>query len=99
MNPLVKKLPLRPSMRAAFVNAPAGYLSRLEDLPEGVVVTESLDAPCDFVQLFAADSTVLERDGAAAIAAVRPDGLLWICYPKLSSGVPSDLTRDEGWRV
>lgn len=99
MNPLVRKLHLRPSMRAAFVNAPAGYLSRLEDLPDGVVVTESLDVPCDFVQLFAADSTILERDGARVVAAVKPDGVLWICYPKLSSGVRSDLTRDEGGRV
>ena len=98
-NPLIKKLRLQPGMRTAFIHAPSGYLAGLGTLPEGVTVTESLDAPCDFVQLFALDSAVLARDGRAAIDAVKPGGLLWICYPKLSSGVKSDLTRDAGWDV
>jgi predicted transport protein len=98
-NPLIRKLRLQPDMRAAFIHAPEGYVPGLGPLPEGVTVTESLDAPSDFVQLFALDSDVLARDGRAAIDAVKPDGLLWICYPKLSSGVKSDLTRDAGWGV
>jgi hypothetical protein len=28
---------------------------------------------------------------------VRPDGLLWICYPKKSSKAATDLTRDVLW--
>ena len=98
-NPLIKKLRLQPGMRAAFIHAPEGYIAGLGPLPEGVAVTESLDAPSDFVQLFALDSGVLARDGRAAIDAVEPGGLLWICYPKLSSGIKSDLTRDVGWSV
>jgi len=34
-----------------------------------------------------------------AIAALKYDGLLWISYPKRSSKVETDLTRDRGWEV
>jgi len=32
-----------------------------------------------------------------AFGALAEGGLLWMAYPKKSSGIPSDLTRDEGW--
>jgi len=41
----------------------------------------------------------LARKGPKAIAAVKDGGLLWIAYPKKSSGVSTDLTRDVGWKV
>jgi hypothetical protein len=36
---------------------------------------------------------------SVAIAALKYDGLLWISYPKRSSKVETDLTRDRGWEV
>ncbi|HSR31169.1 MAG TPA: hypothetical protein VLY63_11445, partial [Anaerolineae bacterium] len=41
----------------------------------------------------------LERLGLVGIDAVVHDGLLWISYPKKSSKVTTDLTRDVGWDV
>lgn len=97
-NPLLKKLRLPAEGRAAFVNAPAGYVESL-GLPAGVTATTALDEPCDFVQVFARDSGELARLGPPAMRAVRPEGVLWFCYPKQSSGVASDLTRDAGWQM
>jgi hypothetical protein len=31
--------------------------------------------------------------------AVKQDGLLWVSYPKRSSKVETDISRDVGWEV
>jgi predicted transport protein len=35
----------------------------------------------------------------AALQAAKPDGLLCFSYPKKTSGLETDLTRDQGWQV
>jgi hypothetical protein len=41
----------------------------------------------------------VERLGPTALDAVRYDGLLWMSYPKRSSKVETDITRDRGWHM
>lgn len=96
---LIKKLLIKPGMRLAVLNAPAGYLDALGPLPEGAQITHDLDGALDFVQLFIKNRGEYERLGAGALRAVKPDGLLWVCYPKKSSGVESDLDRDVVWKM
>jgi Protein of unknown function (DUF3052) len=68
---------------------------------------EQSRATADVVLLYARSRAQLDRDAAAAIAAVEDDGVLWICYPKRSAGTPSDLSREvvreamgrHGWRA
>lgn len=47
--------------------------------------------------LFVQRSQQLEEDALLAVTLLKPGGVLWIAYPKKSSGVETDLTRDEGW--
>ena len=53
----------------------------------------------DFVQVFVRDSAELARLGPAALGAVKPDGLLWICYPKGGRKAGTDLNRDILWKL
>jgi len=64
----------------------------LAERPEGIF---------DFVHLFVKNSAELQSLGPTpeAIEAVKVDGLLWISYPKRSSKVETDLTRDVGWEM
>ncbi len=32
-----------------------------------------------------------------ALAGLREAGQLWYCYPKKSSGIKTDINRDQGW--
>lgn len=98
--PLAKKLHIKPGYRVLLVNAPDGYRARLDPLPDGatVVATVGSGEPFDVVHLFVRTKADLDRDGPAAIAAVKPGGLLWISYPKRAAKVPTDLTRDHGWQ-
>lgn len=96
-SPLAKKLRMQPSQRVLILNAPAGYLHELGALPEGVSVVTEPNGEFDFVQLFVSSRAELERLGPVALQAVKYDGLLWLCYPKQSAGVKTDITRDVGW--
>jgi len=96
-SPLVKKLQLKPGLRALFLNPPEGYVASLGALPDGVALADGPAGALDFVQLFVRDSVELARFAPAALAAIQPDGVLWVTYPKQSAKVKTDLTRDRGW--
>jgi hypothetical protein len=98
-NPLIKKLRIQPGQRLLILNAPEGYLSNLGQLPDGVEVKDVPDGVFDFVQVFVKSITELEKQVPVAIKAVKYDGLVWICYPKQSSGIKTDINRDTGWSV
>ncbi len=96
---LITKLRLKSGQRAVIMNAPEGYIERLGPLPEGVTLEEKPDGTFDFVQLFVRDRAEVERFAPQAMRAAKPDGLLWICYPKKSSKIKTDITRDVGWET
>ena len=68
-------------------------------MPEGVVLTDQAKGTFDCVQLFVKNIEEMNRLAPRAIRAVKPDGLLWISYPKRSSKTKTDLSRDHGWEV
>jgi hypothetical protein len=96
---LVKKLGLKPGRRALILNAPDDYRALLDPLPEGVDVTTTPDSTFDFVQLFAKNKADLAEYAPAAMAAVKPGGMLWIAFPKKTSKIQTDISRDTGWDV
>ncbi len=96
---LLKKLRMQPGQRALILNAPAGYLDELGPLPEGVEVADQSGEEFDFVHLFAKNLAELEKLAPMAVEAVRHDGLFWVSYPKRSSKVESDLSRDVVWNT
>ena len=94
MNPLLKKLRLQPGQRALILNAPAGYVEGLGELPEGITLTQAPDGEAfDFVHLFVKDSAQFATFGPLARQAIKYDGILWISYPKGSAKVKTDLSR------
>jgi hypothetical protein len=90
---LARKLHLKPGMRVAVANAPAGF--SLGRLPAGVAAGKSLTRDLDLVLLFALNQKELKSHWPNALAAVKRDGALWVSYPKKSSGVESDLSMGE----
>jgi 1-acyl-sn-glycerol-3-phosphate acyltransferase len=92
---LARKLEIAPGDVCLIVNAPEGYVERLEPLPEGAVIGGG-PAGADVVQLFAADRAQLERDFPAALSSLKPGGAVWVAYP---GSRPTDLSRNHGWAV
>ncbi|MDI3289700.1 YdeI/OmpD-associated family protein [Polyangium sp. 15x6] len=96
---LSKKLQIKPSTRVLVLGAPNGRAELLEPLPEGASVSRTARGSFDVVLFFVEKVKELEKGGSKAISAVRDGGVLWIAYPKKSSKVETDLTRDVGWNV
>lgn len=102
MDDLAKRMNLKAGMRALLLNDPAGIEGPLRAALGDGLVSEwagGAGGAADAVLFFAADSSELATVYAAARPALGPASMLWVMYPKKSSGVKSDLTRDEGWQT
>jgi hypothetical protein len=91
---LVDKLGIRAGWRIAILNAPAGYARALGELPAELRRTPRPRGPLDFVQFFTRERRELERRFPTLERALAPAGILWVSWPKRSSGVATDLTED-----
>jgi hypothetical protein len=94
---LAKKMKIKPGQRIAVLGAPAGFLAKLKPLPEGVGLTEKLQGKLDWIQVFVKNKAELDRIAPKAAQALKPEGSLWLTFPKGTSKVQTDLTRDKGW--
>ena len=96
-NALAKKLKLKPGQRAGLIGAPEGYLQALGPLPEGVQVADKLSGKFDWLQVFVKTQAEIDKLAPRAARALKPESILWISFPKGTSKIQTDLTRDKGW--
>src|SRR5947209_16314681 len=92
--PLVRKLGIRPNENIIALNPPANYAQLLEALPEGVTMTNRLTSDARFVHLFATQRADLAKRLMTLREKLADTGVLWVSWPKKSSGVASDITED-----
>jgi len=93
---LAKKMKLKPGLRAAVLNAPENYLLELNHDSE---IAQKLSGKFDWIQIFAKNKKELASLAPKAVSALKPDSLLWLSFPKGTSKLQTDLTRDKGWEV
>jgi hypothetical protein len=92
--PLAQKLGIKPGMKVTALNAPADYRNLLAPLPAGVSFIDKASAGAGFVHLFVTERRVLEKELKRLRRLLDDAGLLWISWPKKSSGVATDITED-----
>jgi hypothetical protein len=94
---LAKKLKLDTASRAAVINAPDGYIKSLGALPKTITLSENLSGSFDWIQIFVKNQAEFKALALKAIKAMSAESRLWISFPKGSSKIQTDLTRDKGW--
>jgi hypothetical protein len=95
--PLAKKLGIKENFRAALLHVPDEVRAELHDeLAQCRIQSFSAKTSkdLDFIFLFAKSRAALELELMAAAKALAPAGMLWISWPKKSSGVATDLTEN-----
>jgi hypothetical protein len=92
--PLAQKLGIKPDTEVAALGAPAGYRKLLAPLPAKVSFTDKAKAGSRFVHLFMTERRVLEKELKRLRGMIDDAGVVWISWPKKSSGVGSDITED-----
>ena len=93
---LAKKLKLKPGLKAAVLHAPDGYL---QELKHDADISAKLNGKFDWIQIFAKNKKELDSLAPKAAAALKPDSILWLSFPKGASKIQTDLTRDKGWEI
>lgn len=93
--PLPKKLGMKAEMCGLVLAAPDDYLDLLKPLPDGFRILSKASGTYPFVQVFI--NRLLETAKCAKTFAkhAAPNALLWIAYPKKTSGRDTDLGRDS----
>lgn len=93
-SPLAKKMKLKAGASAAVINAPENYVDQLR---HDTAMSPTLNGKFDWIQIFVKSKTELEALAPKAAKALKPESILWISFPKGSSKIQTDLTRDKGW--
>ena len=97
--PLPKKLGIKEGSRIALINAPENFQRELGALPENAVFVTRLTKPLDIVLLFVLSERALLRDFAKLVGKLATNGMIWVAWPKKSSGVATDLTFERVQRI
>ena len=93
--PLWKKLGYKTGVSAFVDGGPSNYISLLT-LSADVVVTwlPRAKSEMDFVHLFATSASKLKSKLEFYRKRIVPGVVIWVSWPKKSSGVKSDITED-----
>ena len=90
--PLFKKLGIKDGSRVSLVDAPQRFEAKLGNLPEGVLLQRSDNAPSDLTLWFVTSNEYLQDRIHSMRRSIGKDGL-WVIWPKKTSGMQSDLSQ------
>lgn len=92
--PLGRKLGIIEGSRVKIGNAPSNYAALIAPIPPGVSVGPRLRGDIDVWHLFVTTRAQLKGKIAQCLREIRKDGMIWVSWPKRTSGVPSDVSED-----
>jgi hypothetical protein len=94
---IAEKMHLKPGMTLLIIDPPQGYLERLGKLPEDVRMVDDMVKDLDVVQMFVKRISEFEARIKQLKSFLKPSSIVWVTYPKGTSGVDTDLNRDIIW--
>ena len=92
--PLPKKLGIKGGFRVRFVGAPPEVIAELRPSLGECEVADNSKALLDFAMVFAKSGSTLKKEFGRLTKSLAPAGMLWVSWPKKSSGVKSDLDEN-----
>jgi hypothetical protein len=88
--PLPKKLGIKAGFRVQLANAPAEVRAELREALAECAVAKPGDA-LDFAMIFTKSRAELTKEFSRIAKRLAPAGMLWVSWPKKSSGVKTDI--------
>jgi hypothetical protein len=92
--PLPKKLGIKSGSHARLIDAPGEVTAELKSALSACDTEFDAKTPLDFAMLFTKSSTSLKKEFPQIAKRLAPSGMLWISWPKKTSGVPTDLNEN-----
>ena len=91
-----QKLKIKENYNLLTVDAPPDFKKNIGQLPAGVKITH-IAKNYHQVHWFVKDKAQLNKQLKKILGLIKDDVICWIYYPKGSSKIQTDLTRDKGW--
>jgi hypothetical protein len=91
--PLPKKLGIKPGFRVRLANAPPEVRTELREALAGCEIINQNHA-LNFAMLFTKSRAELGKEFSTMAKSLTPSGMLWVSWPKKSSGVATDLDEN-----
>ena len=92
--PLPKKLGIKPGFRVALDGMPAEVKAELKAALADCEFVPGLKKPVDFLMVFTKSKQSLAKDFEHLSRQLTSAGMLWVSWPKKSSGVATDLDEN-----
>lgn len=92
--PLSKKLGIKDGFHVRLLNVPKEVLTELKSALSHCDTASDIKKPLDFIMTFTKSKTELSKEFGPLSHQLSPAGMLWISWPKKSSGVPTDLNEN-----
>ena len=91
--PLPKKLGIKDQFRVALLDLPADVKAELKSALADCQIAKG--GPLDFAMVFAKAAAELKAQFPRLAKQLAPSGMLWVSWPKKTSGVATDLNENE----
>src|SRR5437868_12740335 len=85
--PLPKKLSIKGGFKIVLRGIPADVRKELDDALRGCQIVDGGGKDLDFVHLFVKTQSELKKTFLSWAKKLQPAGILWVSWPKKSSGV------------
>jgi len=93
--PLPNKIGIKENFRVALVGMPEDVKSELKDALGICQMSRDGSGPLDFVMVFVKTQAELKQQFSKLSKQLAPAGMLWVSWPKKSSGVTTDLNEND----
>ena len=97
--PLIKKLGLKPGMTVQVIDAPRPYERFVDALPADLRFVSRAGAGTQLVHLFVRDAARLQKLLVSLRERLPSAAVVWVSWPKKSSGVASDVDENAVRRI
>ncbi|MCW8877757.1 MAG: DUF3052 domain-containing protein [Kangiellaceae bacterium] len=92
--PLAKKLGIKAGFKIYVKNPPENYLQLIEPIPDNVMIYKRLSSSLDIIHFFTKKKSELAHCINDYMARIKPNGMIWVSWPKRVSKVETDVTED-----
>jgi hypothetical protein len=93
---ITEKLKISEGSTLLTLNAPPDFKKNLGDLPPGVKVV-SIASQFEQIHWFVLNKSQLDREMVKVLKMLQEGNMVWVYYPKSTSKMQTDLSRDKGW--
>ena len=91
-----QKLKIKEGFTLLTINAPAEFKKNIGLLPAGVKISSEANN-YNQVHWFVMNKAQMDKELNKILQLIKGEVVLWIYYPKGTSKLQTDLTRDKGW--